>query len=523
VSFWGALRGLFVPRVPSRRLRSPFDGDPEQARKERPLRPSTTTRWYQADIECAILEADQGRLQTAARLCRAFRRDGTVFGLRATRAGGLIRLPKRFRGSPQAIAALESIDELGVGGFDAICSGKELEALAADGVDLGVGVGELLRIPGRIWPVFVRLDPEFLRYDWSEDRWYYQAETGLLPVTPGDGRWVLHTPGGYQQPWSNGLWPGVARAFVSKDHAFHYRENYSGKLANPARVAVAPNGATEAQRQSWFAKVMAWGVNTVFGMTPGYDVKLLESNGRGYEVFADTIETCDREIALAYAGQVVTVDGGAGFANANIHALIRSDLIQGDGDALAHTVNTQILAPIVGERWGFGCSASVQWDTRPPPALEAEAKAMLAAADAVERANAVLAPYGLRVDAREIATRYRIPVLTSEPAGAVAALPAADPANDAAAVDVDVSELDDDAHADVEADAAPDDAPVEPSAAEALAAKMSEYQVPRCEHGYSNRCWRCGVERLRDFEPGPDGAAPRWAVKWRAIAPEVAA
>jgi hypothetical protein len=407
------------------------------------------------------------------------------------------------------LAELETHEEIGVGGFDQMCSPKELELLAADGFELGVGVGELLPIPGREWPVFVRLNPEFLRYRWSEDRWFYHSDSGLLPITPGDGRWVLHTPGGYQEPWAGALWSGLARAFIAKDHAFMYRENYAGKLANPARVAVAPNGATEMQKQSWFAKVMAWGVNTVFGMSPGYDVKLLESNGRGYEIFKQTIEDCDREFMISLAGQIVTVTGGSGFANANIHALIRSDLVQGDGDALAYTVNSQILAPVVAMRYGWGARASVQWDTRPPPALSDEAKAILDAANALEKANAVLASYGMRVDAREIATRYRIPIALPEVTTS-SALEA--PAVNDEGLDVDLAELE------VEPEG---EAIVEPSASEALAAKMTEHGVAMCEHGRKNRCWDCGIERARDFEPGEDGST-QWATKWRAIAPEAA-
>jgi hypothetical protein len=53
---------------------------------------------------------------------------------------------------------------------------------------------------------------------------------------------------------------------------------------------------------------MAWGVNTVFGLTPGYDVKLLESNGRGYECFIKTIAEANNDMIVSVAGQVVAVD-----------------------------------------------------------------------------------------------------------------------------------------------------------------------------------------------------------------------
>lgn len=408
MNLWHHIRSLFLPQFAPLPPKSMFEGYPEQERRERPMQSLSQTRWYQRDVEAAIIEADNGMLSRAGRLSRALRRDGTLSGILSTRAGGLTRLPKQFRGTPEVVAELESRAEVGL--FDRVFPPKELELLDADGILLGVGVGELLPIPGWPEPIFVRLDPEFLEYRWSEDRWYFRSAAGVIPVTPGDGRWILHTPGGYQQPWAGGLWPALGRAFIAKEHAYHYRENYSGKLANPARVAVAPQGAAEAQKQSWFRKVMAWGVNTVFGLTPGYDVKLLESNGRGYEIFAQTIESADKEFMVGVAGQVVTIDGGAGFANADIHATIRSDLIQGDGDALAATINTQGLPHVINQVFGAGARGWMRWDTRPPANLKAEAEAIAAAAEAITAANLALQPYGQRVDAREVATRFGIPV-----------------------------------------------------------------------------------------------------------------
>ncbi len=57
--------------------------------------------------------------------------------------------------------------------------------------------------------------------------------------------------------------------------------------------------------------------------------------------------------------------------------------------------------------------------------------------------------------------------------------------------------------------------PVDDSA-EKLAAKMTAGGVKRCEHACTNRCRICGIERVRDFDMGPDGE-PVWKVEWRAI------
>lgn len=474
-------------------------------RRSNPI-PTSRTRWLQADVENATRLAAAGDLTMAAQLYRSFQRDGTIQGLLGTRTGGLIRLPKRFRGSAIATRVLEGEGER-PGLFDRVFPAPELQALDADGVVLGVGVAEFILREDDPLPRLVRLDPEFLRYRAWDDSWHYQTATdGLVPVTPGDGRWVLHTPMGRYEPWNRGAWQALARAYVAKEHAILYRENYAGKLANPARVAVSPQGGSEMQKQSWFRQVMAWGVNSVFAVTPGYDVKLLESNGRGYEVFKDIIATCDQEFMVSIAGQIVTVTGGAGFANANIHATIRSDLIQGDGNALAATLEEQAIPPVVYDYAGPNELAAVAWDTRPPADMQAGAASLTAAAEAITALGDALGKYGLALDVGRVASRFAVPVKGDMNGDAVpdtAPAPAVLPAAPAAPA------------ADVEASA---DEAAEPTSAAALAAKMTEHGIARCEHGSTNRCRNCGIERVRDFEPGANGADHTWRVVWKAIA-----
>jgi hypothetical protein len=158
---------------------------------------------------------------------------------------------------------------------------------------------------------------------------------------------------------------------------------------------------------------MAWGVNTVFGMTPGYDVKLLESNGRGYESFQQTIEKQDNEFVIAVAGQTVTTEGGAGFQNSDVHKSIRADLIKETADGLAYTINTQVLPPWILSTFGedaLSPGAAVEWDVTPPKDRNAEASALATVAQALTQLRSALAPHGLRLDAKELATTFGVPL-----------------------------------------------------------------------------------------------------------------
>lgn len=482
----------------------------ERKRKRR-TSPQThsVTRWLQRDVEDAQQMASSGELTRVGQIYRALSRDGMLLGLMGTRSNGLVRLPKRFSGCAAGIAYLEGANGCR-GRFSVHFPNAELAKLARDGFVVGVAVAEFVETCSGL--VLVRLDPEFLVYRWWEDRWYYKSATGLIAITPGDGRWVLYTPGGRQDPWEWGAWSSLARAYISKEHALFYRENWNQKLAHPARVAIAPQGASEEQKQGWFRKVMAWGLNTVFGMTPGYDVKLLESNGRGFEGFRQTIEDSNVEFMVGVAGQVVTVTGGTGFANANIHATIRGDLIDGDGTSLAECLCEQALPHVLvgivpeGERTDF------EWDTRPPQNRKDEADALTAAAKAITEIYAALAAHQLPVDVRALALRFGVPL--GEVQAVVDAAAAMQPAND---VDVEVVfDEDGDPIGPLDATVLTDDA------LELIVEQMNELGAEHCRHGRPNRCPLCSVERIDMPYQAEDGTVA-WLPTWRVIPRQVAA
>lgn len=387
--------------------------------------PYTQTRWLLRDLETAQVSADSGDISQAARLWNAAKRDGVLAGVLSTRTGGLVRLPRKFRGAPHIVSQLELGHESVRSVFDEMFPPNELAQLVDDGIGLGVGVAEMVPVEGRDYPVMVRQPPENLVYWWVKNQWFYRSVAGLIPITPGDGRWILHIPGGRVAPWQQGMWRAVGRAFINKEHALLHDQNWQAKLANPARVATAPAGATDEQSESWFRRVMAWGVNTVFGLKPGWGVSLLESNGRGHESFDKTVLRSEREYIICIAGQEVTTDGGAGFSNANIHKAIRADLIKATADALAYTINTQGIPPWVIQRWGeaaLATSPCVEWDVTPPADRNNDAQALMALGNAIKGLNEAFEQYNqlavahgskappVMLDLTELVSRFSCPV-----------------------------------------------------------------------------------------------------------------
>lgn len=417
-TFRAALLAISAYALPDSQFALSLDDPEVEATRRRyggqlSLQPLTRTRWYIEHVEAAEWEADAGVLLEAGRLCRAMDRDGVLAGLLSTRAGGLVQLPQKFDGPSDMIEQLQAGGIQARSQFAEMCPPTELEAFVSDFIKLHVAVAELVPVDGRAYPVFVRQLPENLEFRWVENRWYFRSITGPIPITPGDGRWVLLL-GGRIAPWQRAPWRALGRAFVEKEHADMGRANWERGLANPARVGIAPASATDSQLQKWFKKVAAWGYNSVFALKPGWDVKLIEGKGEGAASFRDTIKEKNEEFQFLLHGQIVTGTGGVGFANADVFDDVKADLIQRDGDAVAHCLSTQVLPMWVVSTYGedrLDETPTFRWDTTPPSDLNAVASSMTSAATAVKTWTEALAASSSdrEVDVEAFAAKYGIP------------------------------------------------------------------------------------------------------------------
>jgi len=372
---------------------------------------STRLEWVLEDVDIASQAADWGDLEPAAQLCRAMRRDAVISGLQTTKNGGILRLPRIWTGSERVIDELEKA-ESGIRTFDLLCPPSELKQLADDADFLNVAVGELVPVQGRAYSVLERKDPKDLFYLWPFNCWILRTAAGIVPITPNDGRWVLHLSGPRVTPWQFGKWHPAARVWVRKESNQALKDNWAFKLANAARVAMAPQASTEKGRQNWFQQVADWGINTVFSAIPGYEVKLIESNGRGWEGFDSSIKECNEAFMIQFAGQLVSVTGGTGFSSEDLYASVRYDLIEDTAVPLAHTISTQII-PWFTE-WMFPDEAEespgFKYDVRRPTDLSAEASIYTALGSGVQQLEEAATKKGLDLNVAKIFAHFGLDV-----------------------------------------------------------------------------------------------------------------
>ena len=353
--------------------------------------PSVRLRWYPPDIERAQTRAQNGDLTMIGQLRESMQLDGVLRGLLDARTS-VVNFPKRMYGSDEVVRVLQSRNNSDRDVYDEMIPSTEARLLAADELICGVGIGEMVPVVGRDFPVLVRRYPQNLFYLWSKNQWYYRSIVGLIPITPGvpnkDGNWwVLHIGGGRLSPWNSGLWNTLGSSYINKTQTLFARQSYEMKHSHPARVATAALGATEEDRQGMLGSIIRWALNAAFSLPPGWDIKLVESNGQGIKIYEQSIKNYNEEMATALCGSAVMLQGTAGFTNMDVFRYVAKDLIKTTSSAWDHTVSSQILPAFIAGRWGTDAvqnATTVETDVQEPKDRNAEAQTMVSLAGAVK-------------------------------------------------------------------------------------------------------------------------------------------
>lgn len=460
----------------------------------------TTTGWAPCDVQSAEAAADSGNLTHLADLCETIMADDRVDGVLDTRVHGLLGLPLTLEGgSPEMV---DRLTHDATGEWWQMHEEGELAKLLRWGVVMGVGLAQrvpLPRLPTE--PQRYRLEtwsPRWLTQIHRGDRveWLVSTSEGTSTVVPGAGQWILYTPYGRNRPWAEGKWRRLAFPWLLKRFALEDRANMSQAHGTPTKVGKTMRGATERQRQAFLSQLQTLGKNGTLVLPEGWGLELVEPKSKMFELFDSAVAWSDQALTIVLAGQVVTTQGSPGFSSGNVQERIVSDLIRFDAETLSTTLRMQSIIPLAWDWYDDGAAAPwPRWDTQRAPDKEAIARTLEILGRAVEVLDPTLAANGQRIDTRAILEGLDVPLadLPQAPAPVTPAAPALpEPAEMAA-----------------------DNNKAKREAAEALALKMTELGVDRCEHGRSNRCPMCGVERARDVELGPDG--PEWALAWRAL------
>ncbi|MBX3204013.1 MAG: DUF935 family protein [Labilithrix sp.] len=378
------------------------------------IRRLSETEWEYEQIASALHQADNGEFSELGRITDALRGDGTIVGQLSTRYDGLLSLPRYDEAErPEVKDALTKA-------FPTLAPTPELKLIASDGDICGFGIGEIIE-PRRGLLTVIRHSPQHAIYKEHVDQWSLRTKEGLLPINPGDGRWILYQPYGRYMPWRNAIWRALARNYILKEHALLSLSAWNGSLATPAKVLEKTKGAADEEGESAIQQVDSWGFLPSYLLPEGWKLSLLQADQKSADSFRQMAELCDKDSILTISGQSGTTEQGAGFGNSNVFAAVKATLIQSTGNALAQCLNEQLLPTwadyTFGAYLGWASHPSVRWDTTPPRDRKADADAanmMMTALKAAKDLGADVDLRGTRIDLHTMCERYGIALLRGD-------------------------------------------------------------------------------------------------------------
>lgn len=357
--------------------------------------------WSPALIRSAEIAANGGNLRLAADLCEWMFGDDRVMAVADTRSDALLGLP--FELKPQGdmrkaggvVTALSSE-------WEAAYDDAELKKLHAWGIGLGLGLGHQTWVEsddtGLLVPRLEVWSPRWLSWDFDRHQWMVEvaiegegSATTKIPITPGDGEWILYTPHGLSRPWVYGAYRALARWCLLKEYARLDWGGYSERLGQGVWVTetdVAPGVGlgTKDQRAELVSDLQGIGRNTAVALNPGEHLKLIESVARQQENFKLQIDTADNGIAVSWLGQNLTTQAGTGtMGAASLHGRVLHGRTRMDGKTLPSCLRTQSIAVFAEYNYADRKLAPKPcWDTTSIDDLDARARVeqMTAQADA---------------------------------------------------------------------------------------------------------------------------------------------
>lgn len=383
--------------------------------------------WTLDLIRQAEVTADGGNLRWAAELCDAIQADdrlkaarlqlGGLFGLPLTFEDGVGRLRRRAR---RAIEVEED--------WWSAFSDETLLDLLMWGVVLGVGLARISWVEerGRVVPRLEVWHPRALRWDPYAGTWKVRLFDGSeIPITPGDGTWVLFTPQAENEPWKHGAWKSIARWWRAKRYALGDWGKHS-EQASGLKVATTEDG-TDADRRQIANDLMGVGGDAALALPPGWDLEQLSVASSTVDVFDRLIDAADDATTVSMLGQNLTTEvKGGSYSATSVHETVSRSVLRALASSLAGTLRAQVLVPWAVFNFGNAEVAPwPAWDLSPPTDRKQDSEVL----EARTRVAVAVADQGAPVDWRKFAEAAEIPLLatTTAPA-ALSAVPSMLPA-----------------------------------------------------------------------------------------------
>jgi hypothetical protein len=316
--------------------------------------------WTPALIRAAEIAANSGNLRLAADLCEWMMGDDRLMAVLDTRSDALLGLP--FELLPVGDGRKSGAQSRAARGLGRLLS------RAGDQEAPRVGhrprrrprtkrLGRERRAR-RLLPHLEVWSPRWLSWDWEKNSWMVEVAgadgvafgTSKIPITPGDGEWILYTPSG-----ASGL-GCTARIALSRAGASSSSTRSRTSASTPsasARASGSPRRAVPRRRHRHEGAAQgarrrhpgARPQQSASLCSRRQSLKLVESVARSQESFKLQVELADNGTAVSILGQNLTTQAGTGgtIGAASQHGKTQHGRTRMDGKTIPNCLRSQSI------------------------------------------------------------------------------------------------------------------------------------------------------------------------------------
>jgi hypothetical protein len=349
--------------------------------------PVTTVQntWSVDQVRGALALHMQGIFYTSGQLWDAIIADPRVRATLGSATTGLFGREIRYEPADDSQAARECLDAWEIA-FPRFACDSAMSNLDKTEIGMGFAPAQLVWDTSKpIWQPYAR--PWFTLYsyyNWPSRTYVALSQDGAIAITPGDGKWLLHTTSGEYRGWIFGAIRALAEPWILRHFALRDMGRFSEIHGIPTRVGYVPAVSDPTERSNFEASLAQLGSDAAL-IVPrgvdgqannGYDYQLREATDRAWEAFPGLMDRCDLDIILAILFQNLTTEvKGGSFAATSAHMDIRQSGLQGRNDAWKNTIYRDVARPFAYLNFGDADLAPHTWrDVEPREDVEHNAK-----------------------------------------------------------------------------------------------------------------------------------------------------
>jgi hypothetical protein len=372
------MRGLDVPQTNDPAFATPvtaIDADTKARVKlvyrDIPLVTIQNT-WSIPEARAAIYAHLYGQFYSSGMLCDSILGDDRVTSTLNSRASAFLGRETRFKAANDSAAAKECLDAW-VKWWPILSGDSAIRELQDYGTMMGFAHAQILwdtDQPGLDYaPTMRPFPPVFTWYEWTLRKFMAVSQDGMVPIIPGNGKWIEHAPYGSYRGWIRGAIRPVVEPWMLRHFGFRDMARFGEVHGNPTRVGKVPIVGDPQQRLDFENALANLGADAAMIVPTGvaedgtgYDYELVEAEGSAWQVHPAQIDRCDMAIVLALLmiNLDTSVDGGSAWG-AKSKMDVRSEGAQLDNQSWKRTLYMQLARPFAYLNYGDANLAPWTW------------------------------------------------------------------------------------------------------------------------------------------------------------------